>query len=150
MRQRNIINIEEILSYLKLKKDHYEEILKQTQNLEEAIKANNIKALDLVITEKANCVKDLKRLDRLNTKCQEEIMSNHENLISDKRFNILKEQLLAIITKITNYDQKCIILLKSSIDNTKDRIDNINKKRTMRRTIRTKEMLQPSFVDVLS
>ncbi len=150
MRQRNIINIEEILSYLKLKKNHYEEILKQTQNLEEAIKANNIKALDLVITEKANCVKDLKRLDRLNTKYQEEIMSNHENLISDKRFNILKEQLLAIITKITNYDQKCIILLKSSIDNTKDRIDSINKKRTVRRTIRTKEMLQPSFVDVLS
>ena len=150
MKQHNITNIEEILSYLNLKKDYYEKILRQTQNLEEAIKTNNIKELNLIIVEKANYAKDIKRLDRLNTKYQEEIISNHEDLKSDKRFSILKKQLQTIIAKITNYDQKCKILLRSSIDDTKEKIDNLNKKRTVQRTMKMKDVLPPSFVDVLS
>ncbi|MHC4267016.1 MAG: hypothetical protein ACYSWS_09415 [Planctomycetota bacterium] len=150
MKQHNITNIEEILSYLNLKKDYYENILRQTQNLEEAIKTNNIKELNLIIAEKANYAKDIKRLDRLNTKYQEEIISNHEGLKSDKRFSILKKQLQTIIAKITNYDQKCKILLRSSIDDTKEKIDNLNKKRTVQRTMKMKDVLPPSFVDVLS
>ncbi len=150
MKQHNITNIEEILSYLNLKKDYYEKILRQTQNLEEAIKTNNIKELNLIIAEKANYAKDIKRLDRLNTKYQEEIISNHEDLKSDKRFSILKKQLQTIIAKITNYDQKCKILLRSSIDDTKEKIDNLNKKRTVQRTMKMKDVLPPSFVDVLS
>ncbi len=150
MKQHNITNIEEILSYLNLKKEYYEKILRQTQNLEEAIKTNNMKELNMIIAEKVNYAKDIKRLDRLNTKYQEEIISNHESLISDKRFNILKKQLQIIITKITDYDQKCKILLSSSIDNIKDKIDNINKKRATQQTMKTREILPPSFVDVLS
>ncbi len=150
MKQHNVTNIEEILSYLNLKKEYYEKILRQTQNLEEAIKTNNMKELNMIIAEKVNYAKDIKRLDRLNTKYQEEIISNHESLISDKRFNILKKQLQIIITKITDYDQKCKILLSSSIDNIKDKIDNINKKRATQQTMKTREILPPSFVDVLS
>ncbi len=150
MKQHNITNIEEILSYLNLKKEYYEKILRQTQNLEEAIKTNNMKELNMIIAEKVNYAKDIKRLDRLNTKYQEEIISNHESLISDKRFNILKKQLQIIITKITDYDQKCKILLSSSIDNIKDKIDNLNKKRATQQTMKTREILPPSFVDVLS
>jgi hypothetical protein len=150
MKQHDITNIEEILSFLSLKKDYYEKILRQTHNLEEAIKTNNLKELSLIISEKANYTKDIKRLDRLNTKYKEIIISNHEDLKSDKRFNILKKQLQTIITKITNYDQKCKILLSSSIDDTKDKIDNLNKKRIARQTVRSQERLLPSFVDVLS
>ena len=91
MKQHDTTNIEEILSYLSLKKDYYEKILNRTQDLEEAIKTNNLKELNLIITEKANYTKNIKSLDRLNTKYQEEIISNHGNLISDKRFNSLKK-----------------------------------------------------------
>ncbi len=150
MKQHDTIKIEEILSYLSLKKDYYEKILRLTQNLEETIKTNNLKELNLIITEKVNYTKDIKRLDRLNTRYQEEIISNHENLISNKRFNSLKKQLQAIIIKITNLDQKCKILLNSSMNDTKDKIDNLNKKREARKTMRTQEILLPSFVDVLS
>ncbi|MCP4270036.1 MAG: hypothetical protein GY777_31425 [Candidatus Brocadiaceae bacterium] len=150
MKQHNTTNIEEILTYLNLKKDYYEKILRQTRNQEEAIKTNNIKELNLIIAGKAKYVKDIKRLDRLNTMYKEEIISNHENLMSNKQFNILKKQLQIIITKIANYDQKCKILLSSSIDNIKDKIDNLNKKRSTRQTMKTQEILLPSFVDVLS
>ncbi len=150
MKQHDTTKTEEILSYLSLKKDYYEKILRLTQNLEETIKTNNLKELNLIIDEKVNYTKDIKRLDRLNTKYQEEIISNYENLISNKRFNSLKKQLQAIIIKITNLDQKCKILLKSSMNNTKDKIDNLNKKRATRKTMRTQEILLPSFVDVLS
>ena len=149
MKQHNITNIEEILSYLNIKKDYYEKILRHTQNQEEAIKTNNIEELNLIIAEKTNYIKDIKRLDRLNTKYQKEMISNHENLILDKRFNILKKQLQTIIIKITNYDQKCKILLSSSIKYTKNKIDNLNKKRTSRHTRRRQEIQPPSFVDVL-
>ncbi len=150
MKQHDTTKTEEILSYLSLKKDYYEKILRLTQNLEETIKTNNLKELNLIIDEKVNYTKDIKRLDRLNTKYQEEIISNYENLISNKRFNSLKKQLQAIIIKITNLDQKCKILLKSSMNDTKDKIDNLNKKRATRKTMRTQEILLPSFVDVLS
>ncbi len=150
MKQHDTTKTEEILSYLSLKKDYYEKILRLTQNLEETIKTNNLKELNLIIDEKVNYTKDIKRLDRLNTKYQEEIISDHENLISNKRFNSLKKQLQAIIIKITNLDQKCKILLKSSMNNTKDKIDNLNKKRPAQQTMRTQEILLPSFVDVLS
>lgn len=143
MKQHDITNIEEILSYLNLKMDYYEKILWHTQNLEEAIKTHNLKELSLIISEKANYTKDIKRLDRLNAKYQEEI-------ISDKRFDSLKKQLQAIIIKITNYDQKCKILLSFSIDDTKEKIDNLNKKRIARQTAKSQERFLPSFVDVLS
>ncbi|MCP4268477.1 MAG: hypothetical protein GY777_23350 [Candidatus Brocadiaceae bacterium] len=150
MKQHDTINIEEILSYLSIKKNYYEKILRRTLSLEETIKTNNLKELNLIIAEKTNYTKDIKRLDRLNTKYQEEIISNHENLMSDKRFNSLKKQLQTIIIKITNHDQKCKILLNSSMNDTKDKIDNLNKKRVARKTMRTQETLLPSFVDVLS
>ncbi len=150
MKQYKITNIEEILSYLSLKMDYYEKILRQTKNLEEAIKTGNIEELNLIIAEKTNYIKDIKRLDRLNAKYQEEIISNHEDLKSDKQFNILKKQLQSIITKITNYDQKCKILLSSSINETTDKIDNLNKKRKGLQAIRTQETHHPYFVDVIS
>jgi len=150
MKQHVITNLEEILSYLNFKKDYYEKILRQSQNLEEAIKTNNLKELSLIISEKANYTKDIKRLDRLNTKYKETIISNHEDLKSDKRFNILKKQLQTIIAKIANNDQKCKILLSSSIDDTKEKIDSLNKKRIARQTVRSQERHFPSFVNVLS
>ncbi len=149
MKQHNITNMEEILSYLNLKKDYYEKILWQTQNLEEAIKTNNMTEMNLIITEKTNYAKDIKRLDRLNAKYQKEIISNHENLLSDKRFNTLKKQLQIIITKINDYDQKCKILLGSLINDTKEKIDNFNKKRTARQSMKLQEILPPSYVDIL-
>ncbi len=150
MKQNNMVNTEEVLSYLNLKKDHCEKILCQAQSLEEVIKAGNVEKLNLIITEKTNYTKDIKRLDRLNNKCQEEIKYNHENLISDKRFVKLEKQLQFIITKITHYDQKCKILLSSSIKDTKDKFEALNEKRQGLQSMRTQETHLPSFVDVIS
>ncbi len=145
-----MVNIVEVLSYLNVKKDHCEKILSQAKDLEEAIKAGNVEELNLIIAKKTNYIKDIKRLDNLNKKYQEEIKYNHENLISDKRFVQLKKQLQFIITKITHYDQKCKILLSSSIKDTKDKFEALNKKRQGVRSMRTQETHLPSFVDVIS
>ncbi len=150
MKQHNTTNIEKILSYLILKKGYYDKVLRQTQRQEEAIKTNNIEKLNLILDEKTSYIKDIKRLDRLNTKYQEELKYNSENLVSDKRFNILKKQLQTIIIKIASCDKKCKILLNSSLDETKERIDNFNKKRRSRQTMKMQEILPPNFVDVLS
>lgn len=149
MKPHNPSNIKEIIFYLNQKKDSYEKILRLTQDQEAAIKTNNIKELNLIIAEKLNHIKDIKRLDRQNEKYQKEIISNHDNLISDNRFNVLKRQLQTLIIKITDFDQRCKILLNSLKNATKEKIDFFNKKRSARQTIKIQEMHHPSFVDVI-
>ncbi|ODS32463.1 MAG: FlgN protein [Candidatus Scalindua rubra] len=72
------MKIEEIISYLNRKKEYYEKILKLTKKQEEAIKSSNIKELTLLITEKESYIKNIKRLETLNIKLQEEIMLNQK------------------------------------------------------------------------
>ena len=126
MQCHNTTNIEKILSYLNHKREYYEKILRLTQRQEEIIKSNNIKELGLIITVKENYIKDIKRLDMLSTKIQEEIASNRETLITDKRFSSLLTQLQSLITKIKDYDQDSKMLLYSSIIDTKSKINNLN------------------------
>ena len=149
MQCHNTTNIEKILSYLNHKREYYEKILRLTQRQEEIIKSNNIKELGLIITVKENYIKDIKRLDMLSTKIQEEIASNRETLITDKRFSSLLTQLQSLITKIKDYDQDSKMLLYSSIIDTKSKINNLNKRKRARQSKKKQEILQPSFIDVL-
>ena len=129
MKYQNTTYIEEIISYLTRKKEYYEEILKLTKKQADIIKSSNINELNLIITSKEKYVKDIKHLDELNIKIQEEIISNRKNLILDKRFNSFLRQLQSIITELMHYDLDSINLLSSSKDNTKTKINNLNKRR---------------------
>jgi hypothetical protein len=149
MKQQNTTNIEGIISYLCQKKEYYEKILELTPAQEKAIKSNNTKDLHLIVIEKENCIKDIKHLEKLNTKIQEDIISNRKHLILDNRINSLLRQLQSIIKKVRDYDLDSLNLLSSSIDSTKTKINNLNKKRRTRMPIRKHGLFPPRFVDVI-
>ncbi len=130
---------EKAISYLKRKLEHYEEILKLAIKQEEAIKSENIKDLNSLITEKENHIKDIKRLDKRNPK----------NLISDRRLDSLLKQLHSIITKLLNYDREGIKLLSSTIDSIKTKTSNLNKKIRRIKSSRMQQIRAPRFIDVV-
>ncbi len=149
MEYQNTANTEEILSYLIRKKKYYDKILDLTEKQEEAIQSNNTKKLTLITTEKENFIKEIKRLDKLNIKIQEELRTNNKGLTLDKRLYSLWNQLQSIITKIRNYDLDSISLLHSSIKQTKTSLDRLNKRKRAQHSMRYQE-IQPSwFVDVI-
>lgn len=148
MKYQNATNIEATRSYLTLKKKYYKKILELTEKQEEAIKSNNTKKLSLITTEKENHIKEIKHLDRLNIKLQEELKSNNNNLTSDKRLYSLLNQLQTIITKIQNYDLDSISLLHSSIKNTKTRLNRLNKRIKTQRSMKYQGFHPSRFVDV--
>ncbi len=144
---------EEVISYLKRKLEHYEEILKLAEKQEEAIKSENIKDLNSLITEKENHIKNIKRLEKLNPHfllSQESSGgSNPKNLISDKRFDSLMKQLRSIITKLVTHDQDSIKLLSSTIDSIKTKASNLNKKIRRLKSSRIQQIRTPRFIEVV-
>jgi len=149
MGYQNATNIEDILSYLIRKKKYYKKILELTEKQEEAIQSNNTRKLNLITTEKENSIKEIKRLDKLNIKIQEELRSNNRNLTSDKRLHSLLNQLQSIITKIRNYDLDSIALLHSSIKSTKTRLNRLKKKKRAQQSMRHQGIQPSRFVDVI-
>ncbi len=149
MKYQNVAHIEEIISYLTRKMEYCEEILKLTKKQTDIIKSSNTNELNLIISAKEKYVKDIKHLDELSIKIQEEIISNRENLILDKRYNSLLRQLQSIITELMHYDRDSISLLSSSIDNTKTKINNLNKRRRAQQSMRDPGICPPRLVDVL-
>ncbi len=140
---------EEAISYLKRKLEHYEEILKLAKKQEEAIKSENIKDLNSLITEKENQIKSIKRLEKLNPTLWNSVGSNPKNLISDKRFDSLMKQLRSIITKLVTHDQDSIKLLSSTIDSIKTKASNLNKKIRRLKSSRIQQIRTPRFIDVV-
>lgn len=149
MKYQNVAHIEEIISYLTRKMEYYKKILELNKKQADIIKSSNTNELNLIITAKDKYVKDIKHLDELNIKIQEEIISNRKNLILDKQFNSLLKQLQSIITELMHYDQDSISLLSSSIDNTKTKINNLNKRRRAQQSMREQGIRPPRLVDVL-
>ena len=149
MEYQNATNIEGILSYLISKKKYYKKILELTEKQEEAIQSNNTRKLNLITTEKENSIKEIKRLDKLNIKIQEELMSDNKNLTLDKRLYSLLNQLQSIITKIRNYDLDSIALLHSSIKSTKTRLNRLNKRKRAQQSMRYQGIQPSRFVDVI-
>ena len=149
MKYHNATPIEEIISYLIRKKEVYEKILELTRKQADIIKSSNTKELNLIITAKEKYVKYIKHLEKHNIKIQEEIVSNRENLILDNQFNSLLKQLQSIITELMHYDQDSMSLLSSSIDNTKIKINNLNKRRRAQQSMRAQETRPPRLVDIL-
>ncbi len=139
---------EEIISYLKRKLKHYEEILKITTKQEEAIKSDNIKELNLLITEKEIHIKNIKRLMNFNNS-KEEIILDAKHLLSDNRINALLRKIQSLITNLLSYDQNSIKLISSSIDGIKTKKNTLNKRRRVLKTLRLQQNRTPSFVDVV-
>lgn len=149
MEYQNAANSEDKLSYLIRKKKYYKKILELTEKQEEAIQSNNTRKLNLITTEKENSIKEIKRLDKLNIKIQEELRSKHRNLTLDKRLYSLLNQLQSIITKIRNYDLDSIALLHSSIKSTKTRLNRLNKRKRAQQSMRYQGIQPSRFVDVI-
>lgn len=139
---------EEIISYLKRKLEHYEEILKITTKQEEAIKSDNTKELNLLITEKEIHIKNIKRLMNFNNS-EEEIILDSKHLLSDNRINALLRKIQSLITNLLSYDQNSIKLISSSIDGIKTKKNALNKRRRVLKTLRLQQNRTPSFVDVV-
>ena len=144
---------EEIISYLKSKLEHYESLLRLAKKQEEAIKSENIKDLNSIITEKENHIKNIKRLEKLNPpllSCESKKWgSNPKNLISDKRLDSLLKQLHSIITKLVNHDREDIKLLSSTIDSIKTKTSNLNKRIRRVKSLRMQQIRTPRFIDVV-
>jgi hypothetical protein len=149
MEYQDAANIEDILSYLIRKKKYYKRILELTEKQEEAIQSNNTRKLNLITTEKENSIKEIKRLDKLNIRIQEELRSDNKNLTLDKRLYSLLNQLQSIITKIRNYDLDSIALLHSSIESTKTRLNRLSKRKRAQQSMRYQGIQPSRFVDVI-
>lgn len=149
MKQQNPTNIEQIISYLTRKIEYYKNILELTRKQADIIKSSNTNELNSIITTREKYIKDIKRLDELNIKIQEEMISNRKNLILDKRFNSLLEQLQSIITELLHYEQDSMSVLSSSMDDTKTKINNLNKRRRAPQSMREYGMRPARLLDVL-
>lgn len=148
MKNLNTANREEILAYLIRKQKYYEKILELTEQQDEAIQSNNTKKLSLITTEKENYIKEIKRLDKLNIKIHEELRTNNKSLILDKRLYSLLNQLHSIIIKIRNYDLDSISQLDSSVQNTKSRLNRLNKRMRAQQSMRLQAVHSPRYIDV--
>ena len=149
MKHQNAARIEEIISYLTRKIGYYKNILELTRKQTDIIESNNTDELNSIISAREKYVKDIKHLDELKIKIQEEITSNRKNLILDKRFNSLLTQLQSIITELMHYEQDSMSLLSSSMDNTRTKINNLNKRRRTQQSTREYGMRPARFLDVL-
>ncbi len=149
MRDLNTANRDEMISYLTRKLEYYEKILKLTEQQEEAIQSNNIEKLNIITTDKENYIEEIKRLDKLNIKAYEELRTNNNRLIQDKRLYSLLNQLQSVIIKIQNYDQDSISQLHSSVKSTKTKLGGLNKRMRAQRSMRNQESRTPRFIDVL-
>ncbi len=149
MKYQNSTNIEQIISYLTRKMEYYKNILELTRKQADIIKSSNTNELNSIITTREKYVKDIKRLDELNIKIQEGMISNRKNLILDKRFNSLLEQLQSIITELMHYEQDSMSVLSSSMDDTRAKINNLNKRRRSQQSMREYGMRPARLVDVL-
>jgi hypothetical protein len=149
MKYQNATNIEQIISYLTRKMGYYKNILELTRKQADILKSSNTNELNSIITTREKYIKDIKRLDELNIKVQEEMISNRKNLILDKRFNSLLEQLQSIITELMHYEQDSMNVLSSSIDNTRTKINNLNKRRRTQQPTREYGMRPARLLDVL-
>lgn len=148
MKNLNTANREEILAYLIRKQKYYEKILELTEQQDEAIQSNNTKKLSLITTEKENYIKEIKRLDKLNIKIHEELRTNNKSLILDKRLYSLLNQLHSTIIKIRNYDLDSISQLDSSVQNTKSRLNRLNKRMRAQQSMRLQAVHSPRYIDV--
>jgi hypothetical protein len=149
MKYQDSIHIEKILSYLTQKMEYYKNILELTRKQADILKSSNTNELNSIITTRENYIKDIKHLDELNIKTQEEMISNRKNLILNKQFNSLLGQLQSIITELMHYEQDSMSLLSSSIDNTKTKINNLNKRRRAQQPMREYGMRPARLIDVL-
>ena len=149
MKYQNVAYIEEIISYLTQKMEYYNKLLELTKKQADVIESSNTNELNLIITAKEKYVRNIKHLDELNIKIQEKIISNRKNLILDKRFNSLLRKLQSTITELMHYDQDSISLLSSSIDNTRTKINNLNKRRRAQQSMGGQGIHPPRLVDVL-
>ena len=149
MKHQNATHIEEIISYLTRKLEYYKNILELTKKQADIIKSSNTNELNSIITTREKYINDIKHLDELNIKTQEEIISNRKKLILDKRFNSLLTQLQSIITELMHYEQDSMSLLSSSMDNTRTKINNLNKRRRTQQSTREYGMRPARFLDVL-
>ncbi|MBS1257303.1 MAG: hypothetical protein MAG551_00345 [Candidatus Scalindua arabica] len=149
MKYQNPTNTEQIISYLDRKMEYYKNILELTRKQVDIIKSDNTNELNSIITTKEKYVKDIKRLDELNIKIQEEMISNQKNLILDKRFNSLLEQLQSIITELMHYEQDSMSVLSSSIDDTRAKINNLNKRRRAPQSMREYGIRPARLLDIL-
>ncbi len=139
----------EVISYLERKLEHYEPLLSLVKKQEEAIKSENIKDLNSLITTKETHIENIKAFDKLNIKLQGKITSNQKYLISDKRVDSLLKQLRSIITKLVNQDRDSMKLLSSTIDNIKTKADNLNKKIRNVKSSRPQQSHTPRFIDMV-
>jgi hypothetical protein len=149
-----------VISYLERKLEYYEDILKLAKEQEEAIKSENIKDLNSLITKKENHINNIKRFEKLNphflprcflaeSKMRGSVGSNPKAIISDKRVDSLLKQLRSIITKLLNHDHDSIKLLSSTIDGIKTKASNLNKKIRRVKSSRMQQIHTPRFIDVL-
>jgi len=129
--------------------EYFKNILELTRKQVDIIKSGNTNELNSIITTREKYVKDIKRLDELNIKIQEEIVSNRKSLILDKQFNSLLGQLQSIITELIHYEQDNISLLYSSIDHTRTKINNLNKRRRFQQSTREQGTRPARLLDVL-
>mgnify|MGYP002725535230 CR=1 FL=1 len=149
MENLNTANRDVMISYLTRKLEYYEKILKLTEQQDEAIQSNNIEKLNIITTDKENYIEEIKRLDKLNIKAYEELRTNNNRLIQDKRLYSLLNQLQSVIIKIQNYDQDSISQLHSSVKSTKTKLGRFNKRMRAHRSMRNQENRTPRFIDVL-
>ncbi len=146
MKKLNTADREEMLAYLIRKQGYYEKILELTEQQDEAIQSNNTKNLNLITTDKENYIKEIKCLDKLNIKAYKELRTNNERLIQDKQLYSLLNQLQSTIVKIQNYDLDSISQLHSSLESTKTKLSNLNK----RISVQQHQKIHTSrFIDVL-
>ncbi len=138
-----------MLAYLIRKQGYYEKILELTEKQDEAIQSNNTKNLNLITTDKENYIKEIKCLDKLNIKAYEELRTNNERLIQDKQLYSLLNQLQSTIVKIQNYDLDSISQLHSSLESTKTKLSNLNKRISVQQSMRHQKIHTSRFIDVL-
>ena len=143
------IENESLISYLKGKLEHFKEILRLTEKQQEAISSDNIKELNLLITAKVNQIRNIKRLDKLNARLQEEIISKPKTLILYNDANSLIEQIRSIITKLIKYDHDSMKSISASIGAVKTKLDGHSKRIRTSKLSGMKKISTPRFIDVL-
>ncbi|GAX60023.1 A/G-specific DNA glycosylase [Candidatus Scalindua japonica] len=139
-------NIKDTLSYLHAKKKYYEKILELSEIQEEVVLSKNIKKLSLITMEKENYIKEIKSLDRNNTKIVKELSTNNKSLILDKRINSLVNRLHTLVIKVRDYDLNSIAHIKSSLEITKTKL---NKRRTAQQSMRYQPIQPSRYVDII-
>ncbi len=138
-----------IILYFERELRFYEKIEVLTREQREVIQSGDVKKIGLLITEKENCVKELKQWMNYNAKIVDGMSCHTQTLNSDNTIKSLLRKKQSLLITLLQYDQESIDLLITSMDGMKREAGSLGKRSKILNTLKFQQTHPPRYLDTV-